>query len=56
MGLFVLPPKLPEECTIEELLDNALDNIKLYKENLDKKYLIQQFTIPILEEILTRLD
>ena len=55
MGLFSLPPKPIDDCTAEELVDTAIANLKLWKENPDCDYLIFTFAIPQLNDAMRKL-
>lgn len=55
MGLFVVPPKALEECSAEDLVDTAMLNLKLWKENPDSDYLIFTFAIPYLNHAMRKL-
>ncbi len=55
MGLFTLPSKPVDECTAEDLVDAAILNLKLWKENPDADYLIFTFAIPYLNHAMRKL-
>lgn len=55
MGLFSLPSKPIEECTAEDLVDTAIANLKLWKENPDSDYLIFTYAIPLLNDAMRKI-
>lgn len=36
MGYFVLPPTSMGDCTIEQLVDNVIDNLTLFKKHAEE--------------------
>jgi hypothetical protein len=61
MGLFCLPVDLndpeifPKDPTPEQLVDAAIVNLQLWKDNQDCDYLISTFAMGQLEQALTKL-
>lgn len=57
MGLFVLPPRLTGECTPEELVDTAIANLNLWRQqNADQNYeYMIQMAMSYLNEAMAKI-